>query len=101
MEPMKPMAPMKPMEPMKPMQKQTPWWPADLGEPDGSGSQNGARYAYFGAKRRLVVDVGGSTRQYDTGDRNIHGFSQGGDGQGPAFATDGGPAKVDDFKLVD
>ncbi len=47
MEPMKPMAPMKPMEPMKPMAKSEAWWPADLGDPSSSGSQNDMRYAFF------------------------------------------------------
>src|SRR5690349_5566969 len=35
------------------------WWPADLGAPTSTGAQNGVRYAYFDAGRRLAVEQGG------------------------------------------
>lgn len=52
------------------------WWPADLGAPATVGSQNAARYAYFPAKRRLAVEVGGQVTLYDTRDHQISGVSQ-------------------------
>ncbi|MEO6003252.1 MAG: hypothetical protein ABIZ04_10275 [Opitutus sp.] len=75
---MKPLSGMKPMSPMKPMQAPERWWPEALGEsPDSAGGQNEARYAFFGDKKRLAVDVGdGSVRVYDTGDHRISGVQQ-------------------------
>lgn len=63
MEPMKPMKPMEPMKPMKPMEPMTgmgPWWPADLGQPSSSGSQNDTCYAFFPDERRLLIEHDGS-----------------------------------------
>lgn len=76
MEPMKPMKPMKPMEPMQPMTHAAPWWPKDLGEPSASGGQNGMNYAFFPQKRRLLIQEGGTTTAYDTGDEHITGVQQ-------------------------
>lgn len=55
---------------------QSPWYPADLGTPNSSGSQNTNRYAYFADKRRLAVDVGGRVSLYDTLEHQINGFGQ-------------------------
>jgi len=52
------------------------WWPSDLGAPNSTGSQNGARYAYFAQARRLAIDVGGQVTVYDTLDHQIGGVSQ-------------------------
>lgn len=52
------------------------WWPQDLGAPNATGSQNNARYAYFGNARRLAVETNGQVWVYDTGDHQIGGFSQ-------------------------
>lgn len=52
------------------------WWPASLGQPNASGSQNNLRYAYFANARRLAVDSGGDVWVYDTLDHQIGGFSQ-------------------------
>lgn len=52
------------------------WWPADLGVPSATGAQNGARYAIFPATRRLVVESGGMTRVFDTGEHQIGGVQQ-------------------------
>jgi len=52
------------------------WWPAELGSPNASGSQNNMRYAYFANARRLAVDSGGEVWVYDTLDHQIGGFSQ-------------------------
>lgn len=56
------------------------WYPADLGMPSSSGSQNVTRYAYFAEKRRLAVDVGHGVCVYDTLDHRIVGFGQQQDG---------------------
>lgn len=55
---------------------QSNWWPAELGFPSASGSQNQMRYAYFPDQRRLAVDAGGEVWVYDTLDHQIGGFSQ-------------------------
>ncbi|MFT4127342.1 MAG: SHOCT domain-containing protein [Gordonia sp. (in: high G+C Gram-positive bacteria)] len=52
------------------------WWPADLGVPSSTGSQNGTRYAVFPATRRLAVEYNGVTRVFDTGDHQIGGVQQ-------------------------
>jgi hypothetical protein len=50
------------------------WWPADLGSPFSSGSQNNTRYAIF--PNRLAVELNGQVTVYDTLDNNIGGVSQ-------------------------
>ncbi|MFK7861539.1 MAG: SHOCT domain-containing protein [Granulosicoccus sp.] len=50
------------------------WWPAGLGSPISSGSQNNSRYALFAG--RLAVDVNGQVTVYDTLDHQIGGVSQ-------------------------
>lgn len=52
------------------------WYPAELGTPSSSGSQNTTKYAYFADKRRLAVDTNGDVWVYDTLDHQISGFSQ-------------------------
>ncbi|GJE15576.1 SHOCT domain-containing protein [Methylobacterium marchantiae] len=52
------------------------WWPAELGRPSTSGSQNGMRYAYFPDSRLLAVESAGSLTLYDTGSYDISGVSQ-------------------------
>jgi hypothetical protein len=52
------------------------WWPADLGMPSTSGSQNAVRYAYFPAARRLAIEINGQVTIYDTLDHQIGGVSQ-------------------------
>jgi hypothetical protein len=52
------------------------WWPAELGLPNGSGSQNQVRYAYFNAAHRLAVELNGHVTAYDSLDRQIGGVSQ-------------------------
>ena len=52
------------------------WWPAELGSPSGSGSQNNMRYAYFANARRLAVEINGHVTVYDTLDHQIGGVSQ-------------------------
>lgn len=52
------------------------WWPAELGAPSSTGSQNNLRYAYFPEARRLAVDIAGKLTVYDTLDHQIGGVSQ-------------------------
>lgn len=52
------------------------WWPAGLGAPASTGSQNGMRYAYFPEHRRLAVESGAGIALYDTGEHRITGVSQ-------------------------
>ncbi len=52
------------------------WWPAELGAPNATGSQNNLRYAYFSSLRRLAVKTGSDIWVYDTLNHTIGGFSQ-------------------------
>lgn len=52
------------------------WWPGNFGSPDSAGAQNGMRYAYFGAPRRLAIEVDGRVTLYDTLDYQISGVAQ-------------------------
>ena len=52
------------------------WWPAELGAPSSTGSQNNLRYAYFPEARRLAVDIAGKLTVFDTLDHRIGGVSQ-------------------------
>ena len=101
MEPMKPMAPMKPMEPMKPMSGGEMWWPADLGQPSTSGSQNAMRYAFFPEKRRLLIEQDGKLTTYDSGDHRISGVSQQqSHGHSLAFTSQNGSVNLDELKKI-
>lgn len=77
-------------------------WPAGLGTPSASGSQNGTRYAVFPESRRLAVIQDGRTVVYDTGDHQIGGVSQQqGTGQSLRFSSQDGPVSVESLKQVD
>jgi len=52
------------------------WWPPQFGRPNSAGAQNGMRYAYFAAARRLAIELNGKVTLYDTLDHQITGFSQ-------------------------
>jgi hypothetical protein len=52
------------------------WYPAELGFPSTSGSQNNVRYAYFPAATRLAIELFGKVTIYETGAHNISGVSQ-------------------------
>lgn len=99
MQPMKPMAPMEPMKPMEPLKFDPPWWPQELGEPSSSGAQNGMRYAFFPAKRRLLVERNGSKTVYDSGDHQISGVSQQSGGSSSlVFTSQAGPVALDTLR---
>ena len=77
------------------------WWPAGLGNPTSVGAQNDMRYAWFPETRRLVIDEGGRTSVYDTGDHRISGASQQqGSGSTLTFSSQNGTVRVTDLPLV-
>ena len=100
---MQPMRPMKPMEPMAPAEPAEAWWPQALGRPDASGSQDGLRYGYFAAARRLAVRrADGQTVLYDTGEHRISGMAQGqrGEDQNAEFTSQRGTVSLADLRTV-
>ena len=52
------------------------WYPAELGVPASSGSQNNFRYAFFPSTRRLAIELDGHLSVFDTDDHTIGGVSQ-------------------------
>jgi len=76
-------------------------WPAELGRPSSTGSQNDMRYAVFPDTRRLAITVGGRTTVYDTADHRIGGLSQqqGGD-QRMAFTSQHGPICLESLHIL-
>jgi Short C-terminal domain len=60
------------------------WWPADLGIPSAAGAQNDARYAIFPSARRLVIQISGVTKVFDTNEHQIGGVQQ---QQGGGYGT--------------
>jgi PAS domain S-box-containing protein len=76
------------------------WWPAELGGPSGSGSHNGARYAWFPALHRLAIDDGTLT-VYDTQDHQIASLSQQASREHAlAFNSQRGTVNVADLPVV-
>lgn len=77
------------------------WWPADLGTPASTGSQNDLRYAYFPAAWRLAVDLKGEVTVYDTLDHQIGGVSQQQSGDASfTFVSHHGLVRVADLPVV-
>jgi hypothetical protein len=76
-------------------------WPAELGRPSSSGSQNDMRYAVFPDSRRLAVARGGTVTIYDTGDHRIGGVSQAqSGGQTLTFSSQLGTVRVSDLPVI-
>ncbi len=76
-------------------------WPAELGQSASTGSQNGMRYAYFPAARRLAIESGGQITLYDTGDHRIGGFGQAqGGSQNLTFTSQHGQLTLSDLRRV-
>lgn len=76
-------------------------WPADLGSPGSSGSQNDLHYAVFPEKRRLAIERDGQVTVYDTADHAISGFSQQQSGdQSLTFTSQHGVVRVADLKVI-
>jgi Short C-terminal domain len=77
------------------------WWPAELGAPSSTGSQNNLRYAYFPAARRLAIDLNGQVTVYDTLDHQIGGVSQQQSGDASfTFVSQRGLVRVADLPVV-
>lgn len=76
-------------------------WPANLGAPAATGSQNDLHYAIFPASRRLAIERNGQVTVYDTGDHRIGGVSQqqAGD-QTLRFTDQSGVVRLSDLKIV-
>jgi len=77
------------------------WYPANLGVPSASGSQNSTQYAYFPHINRLAVQMNGVTNIYDTTGYTIYGFGQ----QQPnvtflTFSTQVGLVQLNQFPLA-
>jgi hypothetical protein len=52
------------------------WWPAELGYPSTSGSQNDMAYAWFPNAAKLLMKVGSDVFSFDTGALTIYGVQQ-------------------------
>lgn len=77
------------------------WWPADLGIPNATGSQNNARYAYFANAHRLAVKTGNQVWVYDTLNHQIGGFSQQqGSGSSITFSSQFGTVDLSSLPVV-
>ncbi|KQP09259.1 SHOCT domain-containing protein [Methylobacterium sp. Leaf93] len=77
------------------------WWPAELGRPATSGSQNNMRYAYFPDSRLLAVETAGTLVLYDTGHYDISGVSQQqGDTQSLRFSGRNGYVDLESLQRV-
>jgi hypothetical protein len=75
------------------------WWPAGLGAPFSSGSQNNIRYAVF--PNRLAVELNGQVSLYDTLNNHISGVSQQQGGNSSlTFSSQFGTIAVNTLPLV-
>lgn len=78
------------------------WYPAELGSPSSTGDQNGVRYAYFPATRRLAIQLGGDVTIYDTADHTIYGVGQAQDTSGGSltFTSQHGTVPLSQLRVV-
>ncbi|MFL5337617.1 MAG: SHOCT domain-containing protein, partial [Geminicoccaceae bacterium] len=73
-----------------------------LGAPASSGAQNGMRYAYFPALRRLAIDANGQLTVYDTAEHEFRGFSQQQSGdRSLVFTSQHGPVRLAELAPVE
>ncbi|MDF0544121.1 SHOCT domain-containing protein [Sphingobium sp. H39-3-25] len=76
-------------------------WPAALGKPSSTGSQNDMHYAVFPDTRRLAIKVGGRTTVYDTADHRISGLGQQqGADQSITFTSQHGPIRLESLHVL-
>ncbi|MDP9056254.1 MAG: SHOCT domain-containing protein [Pseudomonadota bacterium] len=76
-------------------------WPAELGSPSSSGSQNDMHYAVFPQTRRLAIEQQGRVTVYDTGDHRIGGISQQQSGdQTLRFTSQSGAVPLSELKII-
>jgi hypothetical protein len=82
--------------------RRSQWWPAELGNPSTSGSQNDTLYAYFPDAARLALSHHGDVTVYDTQDHRVSGVQQqqGGGGASLSFTSQRGTFTVDTLPLV-
>ncbi|MCP9841119.1 SHOCT domain-containing protein [Synechococcus sp. J7-Johnson] len=85
---------------MQPIQPTPCWWPAELGTPNASGSQDEVRYAYFSEPGRLAVDLNGTVNLYDVQDQPITGLAQGSSKGDPVFVTPEGLLSLSSLRPV-
>jgi hypothetical protein len=77
------------------------WWPADLGTPSSTGSQNNVRYAVFPSMQRLVIEINGQIAVYDTMNHQIGGVSQQqGSDASVTFTSQFGLVRVSDLPVI-
>ena len=77
------------------------WWPAGLGQPSATGSQDGMRYACFPGARRVVVEQDGAVAVYDSGEHQISGVSQAqGAGHDLVFLSQIGRVRASDLPIA-
>ncbi|HUD90120.1 SHOCT domain-containing protein [Sphingobium sp.] len=76
-------------------------WPAELGRPGSTGSQNDMHYAVFPDTHRFATRVGSRTTVYDTADHHISGLGQqqGGD-QSVTLTSQHGPIRLESLRIV-
>ena len=76
-------------------------WPAELGRPASSGSQNDLHYAIFPQTRRLAIERQGKLTVYDTADHHIGGISQQqSDDQSLRFTSQSGEVRLSDLQTI-
>lgn len=84
------------------VQSEAAKWPADLGAPASSGSQNDMRYAFFPSSRRLIIESDRGRKIYDTGEHQITGVSQQQSGsRSLRFSSPNGDVAVETLKAVE
>ncbi|MFT3965943.1 MAG: hypothetical protein QM690_08690, partial [Sphingobium sp.] len=80
----------------------SPRWPAELGSPASTGSQNDMHYAIFPATKRIAVEEDGKLRIYALGSHRITGVGQQQSGtRSLRFTGPDGPVSLDDLEQVD
>lgn len=76
-------------------------WPAELGRPSSTGSQNDMHYAVFPDTRRLAIMAGGRITVYDTADHRVSGLGQQqGSGQSMAFTSQHGLIRLESLRIL-
>lgn len=76
-------------------------WPAELGVPSSTGSENNIRYAIFPSTRRLAIEINGQMTIYDTLDHQIGGVGQQqGPGASLTFTSQYGLVRLADLPIV-
>jgi hypothetical protein len=80
--------------------EQLKWWEESLGEPAASGSQGGARFAFFPDKKLLLIERAGKIQLFDSAEHSIGSVVQVHRGKAFAFTSDQGPINLDDLKLL-